>query len=160
MTVAIATIKRKRHKWKFQSKKRLGLAVKQTQYKKNIKIRENPKLLIFSTYFRAVNISKKISWPLMSSLWLSFTVLNMFFFSDNVSAVTHFYRCIMAKLWFTEHSGFMKDFRSFTMKNNYLFNVSSIHADLFLFKLAICKFLSIKSSKTQKQLVQMCFLPT
>ena len=67
---------------------------------------------------------------------------------------------IMTKLWFTEHSGFIKDFESFTMKNNYLFDIPSIDADLFLFKLAICKVLSVTSSKTQKQLVQMCFLTT
>ena len=59
----------------------------------------------------------------------------------------------------SRYSGFMKDFVSFTMKIIHLFDVSSsIETDLFLFKLAICEFLSVKFSKTQKELLQTYLL--
>ena len=89
-----------------------------------------------------------------------FVIIKFHRTKDIFSAAAHLYRCIMAKLRVTEHSGFRKDFGSFTVKDIYRFDVSSIDTDLFLFKHAIWKLLSVKSSKTQKQLVQMCFLTT
>ena len=53
---------------------------------------------------------------------------------------------------------FPKDFASVIMKNNHPFDVFSIEIDLFLFKLTICKYLLVKFSKTQKQLLQTYFL--
>ena len=77
------------------------------------------------------------------------TVLKIFF-PDNMSPVAHLYEWVMPELWVIEHSGFMKAFVSFTMKNIHSFNVPSLQIDLFLFKLAICDFLPMKFSKTQK----------
>ena len=56
----------------------------------------------------------------------------------------------MAELWITEYVGFMKDFRSFTMKSIHSFHVFSTDTDLFPFKLGIWEFLLVKFSKTEK----------
>ena len=52
----------------------------------------------------------------------------------------------------------LERFRIIYNKNHSSFNVSSVEMDLFLFKLAICEFFSVKFSKTQKELLQMYFL--
>ena len=64
----------------------------------------------------------------------------------------------MAELFVTEYLGFMNDFKSFTKKNSHTFDVSSYETDLLLFKLAICKLLPVKFSKTQKELLQSYLL--
>ena len=78
-----------------------------------------------------------------SSLQLWSTVLNVFF-PDITSAIPHLHVCTMADLWITEYSGFMKNFVSSMMKNIHPSDIFSIETDLFLFKLAIYEFLSVK----------------
>ena len=135
----------------------MGLAGKQTHYKKNIQIWKNLNFFIFSTHFRTVIILNKIPWPLQSMLKLGSTVLKIFF-PDNTSDITYLYGYVVAELWVTEHSSFMKDFLSFTTKNIHPFNIPSKEIDLFLFILAICKFWPVKFSKTQKELFQKYLL--
>ena len=57
-----------------------------------------------------------------------------------------------------EYSGFMKDFLSLAKKDTHPFYVFSIDTYLFLIKIAICKFLLLKFSKTQKVLLEKYFL--
>ena len=124
---------------------------------------KNFNLLIFRPTFEPLSQKK---WPLSvkkNLLALSWFVITRstvlkIFFSDNTSAISHLYRCIMAEFWITEYSGFMKNFLSLTMKNIHPFDVSSIEKDLFLFKLAICKFLLLKFPRTQKGLLETYFL--
>ena len=52
----------------------------------------------------------------------------------------------------------MKDFVSFTMRNTHHFDVFfSVEADLFLFKLAICEFLSVIFPETPKGIAPNVF---
>ena len=143
---SLTTVKRKTLKWNFYCNNQLGLAGKQTQYRKNIKNWENYNFLIFSSHFWTVIISSKIQWPRKSSLWLGSTVLKVFF-QDNTWAFAHFYGCVMVEVWLTEHSCFKKDFLSFTMKKVIL--LMFFHRDRSVFiKLTTCEFLRVKFSKT------------
>ena len=53
------------------------------------------------------------------------TVLKIFS-PDNRSAIAHLNKWVMAELWITEYSDFMKDFLSITMKNIHPFHVFTI----------------------------------
>ena len=129
----------------------MGLAKKQMQYKKNIQNCEK----LFPPTFETLLHRRKYCGPFRIHYNWS-TVLKIFF-SDNTSAIAHLHGCVLAELWLTQHSNFIKDFVSLKMKNIYCFDVSPMEIALFLFKLAIYKFLPMKLSKTQKDIIQMYF---
>ena len=113
-------------------------------------IEKNLPLLFFRPTFKMSLYQIKSHGPYRNRYNWS-TVLKIFF-PDNMSPIAHLYECVMPELWVIEHSGFMKAFVSFSMKNTHPFNVPSIQIDLFLFKLTICDFLQMKFSDSKEWL--------
>ena len=86
-----------------------GSGAKHFQCKKNIPNWEKFNFLFLWSTLESFILKKN---PVVPADFVinRFTVSIMLFYSDSMSAIVRFYGCIMAEVWITEYSGFMKDF--------------------------------------------------